>query len=113
MKTTTIYVLAKNSMFWNDGYGYDFDLIIKNAEYWFNDKLFVKGWVDLNTVLSVLGLSKEIDKVALGWKLDYSLDFKDFKNLGIKIEIVSKDDELYLAFDNVVNLLEDGESNEN
>lgn len=110
MKTTTIYVLAKNSMFWNDGYGYAFDLIIKNAEYWFNDKLFVKGWVDLNTVLSALGLPKEIDKVALGWKLDYSLDFK---NLGINIDIVSKDDELYLAFDNVVNLLEDGESNEN
>lgn len=104
MKTTTIYVLAKNSMFWIDGYDDIFDLIIKRAEYWFNDRLFVKGWVDLNTVLSGLGLPKEIDKVTLGWKLDYSLDFKDY---GIKIEVVAKDDGEYLAFHNVVNLLEE------
>lgn len=110
MKTTTIYVLAKNSMFWNDGYDYTFDLIIKKAEYWFNDSLFVKGWVDLNAVLLAVGLPKEIDKVALGWKLDYSLDFKD---CGIKIEIVAKDDGDYLAFHNVVNLLEGVNTNEN
>lgn len=110
MKTTTIYVLAKNSMFWNDGYDYDFDLAIRNVEYLFDDHLLVNGWVDLNTVLSGLGLPKEIDKVALGWKLDYSLDFKD---CGIKIEVVAKDDGEYLAFHNVVNLLEEANSNEN
>lgn len=110
MKTTTIYVLAKNSMFWNDGYDYDFDLAIKKVAYWLNDVLFQQGWVDLNTALSGLGLLKEIDKVALGWKLDYSLDFKD---CGIKIEVVAKDDGEYLAFHNVVNLLEEANSNEN
>lgn len=110
MKTTTIYVLAKNSIFWNDGYDYDFDLAIRKAEYLFDDHLLVNGWVDLNTVLSGLGLPKEIDKVALGWKLDYSLDFKD---CGIKIEVVAKDDGEYLAFHNVVNLLEEANSNEN
>lgn len=104
MKTTTIYVLAKNSMFWNDGYDCAFELIIRSAKHRFDDRLFVEGWVDLNTVLSALGLPKEIDKVALGWKLDYSLDFKD---CGIKIEVVAKDDGEYLAFHNVVNLLEE------
>ena len=104
MKTTTIYVLAKNSMLWKDGYDYEFDLIIKKVEYWFNDVLFQQGWADLNTVLSALGLPKEIDKVTLGWKRDDSMGFKDYS---IKIEIVAKDDGEYLAFNNVVNLLEE------
>lgn len=105
MKRTTIYVLAKNSMFWNDEPDITFDLIVESAKCCFNDRFLANGWVDLNTVLSALGFPKEIDKVALGWKND--------KNYAINIDIVAKDDELYLAFDNVVNLLEDGESNEN
>lgn len=105
MKTTTIYVLAKNSMFWNDENDATFDLIVESTKCCFNNRLLANGWVDLNTVLSALGLPKELDKVALGWKID--------KNYSINIDIVAKDDELYLAFDNVVNLLEDGESNEN
>lgn len=110
MKTTTIYVLAKKSMFWKNERDYVFDLIIERAEYWFNDVLLHQGWVDLNTVLSAIGFTKEIDKLALGWKLDC---FLDFNNCGIEIEIVAKDDGDYLAFHNVVNLLEDGETNEN
>lgn len=110
MKKTTIYVLAKNSVLWETGCDYAFDLIIEKVVHWFNDVLIQHGWVDLNAVLPSLGLPKEIDKVALGWKLNYSLYFKD---CCIDIGIVVKDDDKYLAFHNVVNLLEDGESNEN
>lgn len=105
MKTTTIYVLAKNSIFWNGESDIAFDLIVESAKCCFNDRFLTNGWVDLNTVLSALGFPKEIDKVALGWKND--------KNYAINIDIVAIDDELYLVFYNVVNLLEDGESNEN
>lgn len=113
MKTTTIYVLAKKSIFWKNECDYIFDLIIESAKYYFNDSLFINGWVDLNTILSALGLPKEMDKVALGWKLDYSLDFKDFKDCGIDIEIVTKDDGEYIAFHNVVNLLGEACNDEN
>lgn len=108
MKKTTIYVLAKNSMFWNDEHDATFDLIVESTKCCFNDRLLANGWVDSNTVLSALGLPKELDKVALGWKIDSTLDFKNYA-----INIVTKDDGVCLAFDNVVNLLEDGESNEN
>ena len=110
MKTTTIYVLAKKSMFWKDGNDYVFDLMIKRAEFWFDDVLSQQGWVYLNTVLSALGFTKEIDKVALGWKLDHSLDFKDYS---IYIEIVAKDDGEYIAFHNIVNLLGEACNDEN
>lgn len=107
---TTIYVLAKKSTLWKTGYDYEFDLTIKKVAYWFNDILLQQGWVDLNTVLSSLGFPKEIDKVALGWKLDYMFDFN---NHGIGIEIVAKDDDEYIAFHNIVNLLEEVRNDEN
>ena len=111
MKKSTIYVLAKNSTLWNDEHHADFDLIIVNVKYYYNDYLLINGWIDLNTVLSALGFPKEIDKVALGWKYNSTLEFKDYC---VNIDIVAKDDEVYLAFHNIVNLLEeDDENNEN